>query len=136
MKKITLPWPPSKTSSNGSQGDFRGKASAAKGYKATCAKECIAQNVRPFKSVKHGERLPVKITYHPPTEGRVDWDNISNRAKQGFDAVSDAIGIDDGRWWPVTLDRGEKVKGGCIVIEAGAVSIPFIGTINANERKA
>ena len=91
----------------------------------------MAQNVRPFKSVKHGENLSVKITYHPPTDGRVDWDNISNRAKQGFDAVAQAIGVDDGRWWPVTLDRGDKVKGGRIVIEAGCmVDIPLRGTIN------
>jgi len=128
---IRLPWPPSKTSSNGSQGDFRGKAAAAKGYKATCTQECWAQKVR---KIDHAGDLPVTITYHPPTEGRVDWDNISNRAKQGFDAVSAAIGVDDGRWWPVTLHKGRKTLGGAVVIQIGAsseaVSVPIVGSIS------
>lgn len=57
------------------------------------------------------------INYHPPRNGKLDWDNISNRAKQGFDAVAEAIGVDDSKWWPVLLDKGEKVKNGCILIE-------------------
>jgi hypothetical protein len=60
--------------------------------------------------------VPVEITYRPPRNGRLDWDNISNRAKQGFDAVSEAIGVDDGRWWPVTLRLGEPVEGGAVLL--------------------
>lgn len=109
---IRLPWPPAKTSKNGSQGDYQGKARAAKGYKATCAKECWAQAVKPCNE----DSATVHITYHPPTNGRVDWDNMAARCKQGFDAVAEAVGIDDGKWWPVISDRGEKVKGGCVLV--------------------
>lgn len=126
---IRLPWPPSKTSANGSQGDFMGKAKAAKSYKATCAWVCKQQHVR---QIEHEGALPVEITYHPPREGRIDWDNISNRAKQGFDAVAEAIGVDDGRWWPVTLRRGGKVKGGCVMVHIGkaeTAEIPLKGVI-------
>lgn len=112
---IRLPWPPSKTSKNGSQGDYFGKARAAKDYKRICTLECVAQMVRKIDSAK-GEDIPVEITYHPPTKGRVDWDNMAGRCKQGFDAVSEAIGVDDGKWWPVTSRRGEKVKGGCVLV--------------------
>lgn len=112
---ITLPWPPSATSANASgQGKWRQKARAARHYKAECAWECKAQGIR---QMQHNGNLPVSITFHPPTNGRVDWDNISNRAKQGWDAVSEAIGVDDGRWWPVTLQRGEKLKNGLIVLD-------------------
>lgn len=110
---VRLPWPPSKTSSNGSQGDFRGKAQAAKNYKADCIKTCWQHAI---PKIERSGNMPVVITYHPPTNGRVDWDNISNRAKQGFDAVSEAVGVDDGKWWPVILQRGAKVKGGCILM--------------------
>lgn len=126
VRVIELPWPPSKTSSNGSQGDFKGKARAARSYKSTCAMECLAQRVR---AISADGDIPVCITYHPPTRGRVDWDNISNRVKQGFDAVSEAIGVDDGRWWPVTLHKGDPVKGGRVIVSfAGEVgAIPMRG---------
>lgn len=131
MTRIILPWPPSKTSANGSQADYRGKARAAKGYKAACASECWAQKVR--KIYASGD-IPVTITYHPPTAGRIDWDNISNRAKQGFDAVAEAVGVDDSRWWPVILRRGGKTPKGAVVIEFGAaadaVLIPVVGHIS------
>ena len=110
---ITLPWPPSKTSPNKSNsGNWWEKSGAAKSYKLTCGKECMAQGIR---KMKHGVES-VSVTYHPPTNNRIDWDNMANRCKQGFDAISEAIGVDDGKWWPVTSNKGEKVKGGCVVV--------------------
>lgn len=127
---ITIPWPPSKTSSNkGKQGNWWEKAGAAKSYKATCAKVCLEQKVRKLEGAGNVE---VTITYHFPTEGRQDWDNLAGRAKQGWDAIADAIGIDDGKWWPVHSVKGEKVKGGAIVvvIEAPTVMLEHRGQIN------
>lgn len=112
---IRLPWPPSKTSKNGSQGDFRGKARAAKTYKGQCAWACVAQGVRKLHPAPEGN-IAVTITYHPPTKARVDWDNMAARAKQGFDAVSEAVGVDDGRWWPVTSEKGECIPGGAVLV--------------------
>lgn len=125
---IRLPWPPSKTSKNGSQGDFYGKARAAKNYKATCAKECWAQSIRHMGL----DRVAVTVTYHPPTNGRIDWDNMAARCKQGFDAVAEAIGVDDGNWWPVTSQRGPKVKGGAVLVhvkEPATQTVELRGTI-------
>lgn len=126
---VTLPWPPTKTSPNASrQGDFRGKASAAKSYKATCAWECKTQKIRKMNC----DRLFVTVTYHPPTNGRIDWDNMAARCKQGFDAVAEALGVDDGLWWPVVSDRGDKVKGGKVVLTFSDVApvIEHRGTIS------
>ena len=110
---ITLPWPPTKTSPNKSNsGNWWEKATAAKSYKETCGKECQAQGVRKMKHGVDG----VSVTYHPPTNSRIDWDNMANRCKQGWDAIAEAIGVDDGLWWPVVSNRGQKVKGGCVVV--------------------
>lgn len=111
--RVELPWPPQKTSKNGSQGDYHGKAKAAKSYKNSCAWCCVEQGVRQIKA----DRVTVKVTYYPPVNRRIDWDNMAARCKQGFDAVAEAIGVDDGQWWPVVSDRGPAKKGGAVVVE-------------------
>lgn len=109
---IRLPWPPAKSSPNGSQGDYLGKARAGKSYKQECAWECKRQGVRKMAC----DRVSVEITYYPPTGHRIDWDNMAVRAKRGWDAVAEAIGVDDSKWWPVTCDKGDKTPGGCVLV--------------------
>ena len=128
---IRLPWPPSKTSKNGPQGDYFGKAKAAKKYKTTCAKECMARHVRQMDA----DRVQVDIEFFPPTAHAFDLDNILARAKQGLDAVSEAIGVDDSKWDRMTLTRGPKLRGGCLLVHIKPIStdlyetIPFEGSI-------
>lgn len=124
---IRLPWPPAKTSKNGSQGDYRGKARAAKTYKQACAWECKAQGV----TISDAEHATVRVTYCPPRNGRHDWDNLAGRCKQGFDAVAEAVGIDDGNWWPVISERGKKTPGGCVLVHVMPhVSVAMKGVIS------
>lgn len=117
MVTIRLPWPPKETSPNASrQGNWRAKAKAAKTYKTTCAWECRAQKVLKMLS----ESVTVSITFHAPDNHSMiqyDLDNALLRAKQGLDAVAEAIGIDDCHWDELRLIRGSKVSGGCIVVE-------------------
>lgn len=114
-KRIRLPWPPKKTSANASrQGDWLGKSKAAKSYKHMCAALCKQQKVQRIEAEGN---VAVTVTYCPPRNGRIDWDNMAGRCKQGFDAVAEAVGVDDGRWWPVTSKRGEKVQGGAVYVE-------------------
>lgn len=127
---IRLPWPPSKLSKNGSQGDWRGKASAAKAYKATCAKECWARAIRKVSY----ERAHVEVTMYPPTNRAFDLDNTLARAKQGLDAIAEAIGVDDANWDKLTLIRGEKTKGGCLLVhimdaDSALTRVPFEGSV-------
>jgi crossover junction endodeoxyribonuclease RusA len=109
---IRLPWPPKKSSPNGSQGDYHGKASAGRAYKATCAKECWAQKVRRITA----ENVSVEVVFHPSTFRAYDLDNMLARAKRGLDAVAEAIGVDDADWTEMRLVRGQKVKGGALVV--------------------
>lgn len=109
---IRLPWPPAKSSPNGSQGDFRGKASAGKSYKRSCALECMAQGVRPMPAGS----VSVEVTFHPPTARAYDLDNMLARCKRGLDAVAEAIRVDDADWQAVHLRRGAKTQGGAVVV--------------------
>lgn len=110
---VRLPWPPAKSSPNGSQGDYHGKAKAGAAYKATCANECMAQGVR--RQVWPGAH--VWITFHPPTYRAYDLDNALAKCKRGLDAISEALGVDDADWVSISLHRGEKVKGGCVMVD-------------------
>lgn len=109
---ICLPWPPAKSSPNGPQRDYQGKASAGRQYKADCIKHCWAQKVRRVD----GFSAKVEVVFHPPTYSRYDLDNTLSRAKRGLDAVAEAIGIDDADWTEMRLVRGQKVKGGALVV--------------------
>lgn len=112
-RTIHLPWPPAKSSPNGSQGDYRGKAAAGKRYKDTCAWMCVSQKVQPIIA----ERVHVEVTFHAPPRGnQYDLDNIAARCKRGFDAVAEAIGVDDRHWLSLKLLRGEPVKGGAVLV--------------------
>lgn len=128
---LRLPWPPTKTSPNKKRsGNWREKSEAAKKYKADCTKECWARAIRKLDY----SRAHVELTFYPPTAHAFDLDNVCARAKQGLDAVAEAIGIDDSRWDRLTLIRGEKTAGGCILVhimnaESALVDVPFEGTV-------
>lgn len=113
---IRLPWPPTKSSPNGPQGDFRGKAQAGKKYKSACAHACMAQGVRGMLGP-----VTVEVTFCPPTARAYDLDNALARIKRGLDAVSDAIGVDDADWLSMSLVRGDKVKGGAVLVHVKEV---------------
>lgn len=110
---VRLPWPPAKSSPNGSQGDYRGKAAAGKKYKADCAKECWVQRVQKLNA----PAASVVVTFCPPSNRAYDLDNALARSKRGLDAVSEAVGVDDAKWTELRLKRGEKVAGGCVLVD-------------------
>ena len=113
MITIELPWPPRATSANGSQGNFRAKAEAAREYKARCAWLIRATKVKPCGFAP----VIVSVTFNPPSRtSRYDLDNLLGRAKQGLDAVAEAIGVDDSLWQEQRLLRGVKGGVGSIVV--------------------
>jgi crossover junction endodeoxyribonuclease RusA len=110
--QVELSWPPSALRPNAaSPGAWRRKQSAAKAYRADCDILCRAAGLR-----KCGvERAHLTMRFHPPDRRRRDLDNMLASAKQGIDAISAAIGLDDYHFG-FTIMRGEPVKGGKIVI--------------------
>lgn len=116
MTIVRLPWPPSALSPNGAHGHWRAKSSAAKAYKDRCRWCCIEAKMGKLDL----DQVEVTVTFHPPSRRRYDLDNALARIKQGLDAVSEAIGIDDGKWRSMTLERGEVVKGGAVIVHVTA----------------
>lgn len=119
--RTTLPWPPSAASPNGSQGNYRAKAQAGADYKLTCW-----ALLKEAGSAVH--RLPagatvrrVTLTYCPPPRvSRYDFDNMGRRMKHGLDALAEALGVDDGAWQSMLQQRGERCKGGAVLVEIEA----------------
>lgn len=63
--------------------------------------------------------LALSLTFCPPDKRRRDLDNLLAAMKPDFDGVSQALGVDDQLFEPLTLRRGEPVKGGRVVLEVG-----------------
>jgi crossover junction endodeoxyribonuclease RusA len=68
--------------------------------------------------VDHGDTINVKLTFHPPTKGRRDRDNVQASMKHYLDGIAQALGVDDSRFRPVS-DWGEVCKGGKVIVEVG-----------------
>lgn len=112
---VALPWPSSKLLPNArSPGAWRIKQSAAKAYKADCTIVCRAAGLRPLDM----DRAHLTLRFCPPDRRRRDLDNMLAAFKQGLDAISESIGIDDCHFG-LTLVRGEPVKGGSVEVTIG-----------------
>jgi crossover junction endodeoxyribonuclease RusA len=112
---IELPWPPSALLPNAaSPGAWRVKQSAAKRYRADCDILCRAGLDKPEEI----DRAHLTIRFCPPDRRRRDLDNMLASFKQGLDAISTRIGIDDYHFG-LTILRGEPVKGGSVVVTIG-----------------
>lgn len=123
MTTVRLPWPSRRSSPNASkQGAWRAKATAAKEYKATCAWECRVQNVAWMGLPE----VDVTVVFHPPSARRMDLDNAVASVKQGLDAFAEAIGVDDGNWRSMTLERGKPIKGGAVIVTATPVDMSYL----------
>ncbi|WP_397586786.1 hypothetical protein [Sphingobium fuliginis] len=110
MITVSLPWPPSALRPNASSpGAWRVKQTAAKRYKADCRILCIANGIEPVSL----DAAHLTIRFCPPDARRRDLDNMLASFKQGIDAISESIGIDDYRFG-FTIVRGAPVKGGCV----------------------
>ena len=112
---IELPWPPHQLNPN-KRLHWAVKRKFTKGYRASCFFAVIDANIEGFEP---GERLPVKVTFHPPDRRKRDRDNMIAAFKAGQDGLADALGIDDAILVP-TYDTGDPVKGGRVVIELNA----------------
>lgn len=112
---VELPWPPSALRPNASSpGAWRKKQSAAKAYRADCMIMCRAQGLPRVDDTG----LHLTMRFYPPDKRRRDLDNMLASFKQGIDAISETIGVDDHRFG-MTLVRAEPTPGGKVVVEIG-----------------
>jgi len=112
--QIELPWPPSRLRPNAShQGDYHGKARAARQYRSDSL-ICALRDAR-GQSVSHNGPIMLDMRFCAPDNRRRDLDNLLAMSKQAVDAIAEVIGVDDCRF-EYTLRRGSVFKGGKVVV--------------------
>lgn len=108
---IALPWPPKELSPNARPHHMQ-KYKASRRYKSECY--ILAKG----KGPEVNGNIPLLIWFHPPTNRFPDLDNCLAAIKAGVDGVAEAWGINDKIFRPITIDFGEPVKGGKVVMQA------------------
>jgi crossover junction endodeoxyribonuclease RusA len=73
--------------------------------------------------IEHGERIPVNLTFCPPTRHKYDVDNALAACKSMLDGVADGIAVDDSKFQLLTLERSEVVKGGKVIVEIAVLPV-------------
>lgn len=136
QQRIILPWPPAALSPNGSQGDVFGKAKASRDYKATCT-ALLRERGKGISRLPAGAEVTrIVLTFCPPSRHRFDLDNLTRRCKPMLDALATAIGVDDGDWQSMLLERGDTCKNGGVIVQVytspvvEAVGIPLVGRVS------
>ena len=114
MITIRLPWPDKRLSPNYMKHWAKKiqPRQAARRIAWALALEAGAQEVK-------SDRILASIKFHPPDNRRRDDDNMIGAFKAYRDGISDAMKQDDSKWIP-TYERGDPVKGGCVVVELRA----------------
>lgn len=107
---IRLPWPHRDLSPN-ARGHWSKKAKAARNYRADACLLSQAMGCRGLGC----KTLTVEITFYPPDNRARDTDNMLASIKSGLDGIADATGVDDSLWH-YGVARGEKVKGGAVLV--------------------
>lgn len=111
MTEIVLPWPPAELSPN-SRTHWAIKNRAAQLLKHDCWALTKASGAK----VEHDDKIPLRMTFRPPSKHRHDMDNCLARCKALLDGVALALGVDDSRFF-LMLEIGEPLKGGAVIIK-------------------
>lgn len=120
MLTITLPWPPAELNPNSRNGRHWGQTHSAKvKYLADC-RVLTLQAMRAAGWIPPVGTLPLVITFAQPDKRRRDRDNLLAAIKSGLDGVSQALGVDDQHFDPITIRRDYGTKPGAVVLEIAA----------------
>jgi len=114
---ITLPWPDPSLSPNRKNGRHWSAVHNAKGKRLVDARLLVLAEMRKTGYTPPAGAFGLSITFHAPDKRRRDLDNLLAAMKADFDGISQALGVDDQMFNPITLRRGECVKGGCVVVD-------------------
>lgn len=109
--EFTMPWPPSV---NQWKSPFRNRMILTKKGRDYREKALNALFNLGLSGERLGGRLSVSLTLNPPTLRKYDIDNF---CKSLFDALTHAeFWVDDEQVDRLTIQKGEKVQGGSIVV--------------------
>lgn len=117
--KIELPWPDPSLAPNRKNGRHWGAVHSVKSKRLADARLLTLAAMRQAGYVPPPGALALSLTFCPPDKRRRDLDNLLAAMKPDFDGISQALGVDDQLFEPLTLRRGAPVKGGRVVLEVG-----------------
>ena len=114
--EFTLPWPPTVNHWHQPVRMGRGvrvvKSTKARNYESKAVAECAKIGI--YGELTTG-KLDVELELNPPTLAKYD---IDNRTKGVFDSLSAAkFWDDDEQVSKLTINKGEKVKGGNVKVK-------------------
>ena len=107
---INLPWPDKKLSPN-ARVYFKAKNSAYQSAKSDAYYATKKQAIENFKG-----NILLKYIFHFPNDRQRDLDNCLASCKAYQDGIALALEINDNRFRPIILDRGENVKDGQVEV--------------------
>jgi crossover junction endodeoxyribonuclease RusA len=124
MLTITLPFPPSALMPNRKNGKHWADTHSAK-RKAwddayMLALQALNQHKGEWPSLQGP--VPLTLTFCPPDKRIRDIDGMLSACKHHLDGVATALTINDYQFDPITLRRGEPVKGGAVIVTIGSES--------------
>lgn len=111
---IRLMWPPQSLWPNRSAGR---SWKAKQDDKAVVIKEADIEAYGQLGSLRQIEDPAITLSFHKTDAAHYDLDNAHAAMKSQLDAIFKRWGRDDRIVDDVRLVRGEKVKGGCVLIE-------------------
>lgn len=118
MITITLPWPDMSLMPNRKNGRHWGNTQAAK-VRARQDGYFAVKSAR-TKPLELPERIPLSVEFISPDRRARDIDNLLACIKPQIDGIAQALGVDDSRFRPITLDSSQdKNKRGYVRIQIG-----------------
>lgn len=120
MLTIGLPWPSAKLAPNLVRGHWaKTSGLRAQSFEAAFLLTHQAVNKHTGEWYDLTGSVPVTLTFNPPDNRKRDLDGLLSAMKHSLDGVATALTIDDSRFGPITLRRGERVKDGEVIVEIG-----------------
>lgn len=116
---VTLPWPDPSLSPNRKNGNHWGSVNKAKGKRLVDARALTLQAMAKTGYIPPSGLVPLVLTFVAPDKRRRDLDNLLASMKADMDGLSQALGIDDQMFEPITLRRERGKKQGCVRVEVG-----------------
>lgn len=114
---LKLPFPDPALMPNRKNGKHWGASQAAKVSAREYGYYAAKQAMTGFSDA--GGTIPLSLVFVQPDGRKRDLDNMLSAMKPALDGIAAALGIDDSRFRPVTIDAGEVSKPGCVLVAVG-----------------
>lgn len=120
MLTVTLPWPHRGLSPNArlhwaAKAKLKAEARAQAKY---ATMQAVYHNSPDTSAFQSGD-IRLELEFCPPTARAFDRDNALASCKAALDGVADALGVNDTRFEPIVLRRGEKRPKGAVIVRLG-----------------